>query len=1184
MTALRRWPDELGHLPNKDLAARVGISPQSLSAVLQNGTGWKATPRLLEQALRIIDICGGEAQDLTNWTTYHDRVVAYQATRQPPAPKPPEPVRLAAARSSHPARAGLFEKQRQLGTMYLPSALLRADYAIVPFEHRQDDLARLLAWAEGDEPVSPLLVTAAGGQGKSRLAMKLCEVLRARGWLAEFLADDAAADLLEADSALEPRTLLVIDYAEGRTSQVVAALTATSALTRGRVLLLSRSAGEWQDDLLDTDDELVAALLAGMPEAALSPLVVTEDRAVEFARAVQAFAHRFDVPASTVAAPEDLETPRYETALDIHAAALAGVLDQVEPDVRGPGWTDPVLRVLRHERRYWQRTTPAYHLVDAHHHRLDQVVATGTLFGAADQKSALRLLAALPTFAGQPADVVDRFARWSADLYQGSGLLNGMRPDRLGEDHAANTLKRRPDLAAELVAVAGSAQTVQALTVLGRAAPRHTHLGEVVTSLVRAEPGRLLRLGMQVAPTLDDPAALTGALSTVVREVSDTALVDDLVTTVSPTSTALAEFAAATTRRALDLRADGEHDPAEMAALLGEHGHRLINVGEYETALPVLVRAEAAYRELPADPEQALKAGLADVLSDLANALYGLGHYAEALDRSREGVAVLQELVGVDHDRGHEYVAASIELTKHLLANGATGEALDVVSATVTTCTDLVADDYGFLPGLAGALEQQGYALDQSGRTEEGCAALERAATIYRLLADEFPDEFADVFTGLLSNLSGFLHDLDRVDEGLALAREALDTAERLVATYGERFEPALANVHNNRAIVLGRYRRHEEAEHELAVAVGIFRRLADRRPEAYLSELARTLGNHALHLRKLGRLTEALEDDTEALDIFRKLADPRPDQHLPDVVDALIRLYLDHEEAGDLHRAHEAISEAVAIAEQLRLTAPDRSRPQFAQATQHFTTSLLTLGRTVEAVTAAASSLQAARVLADGQPKVFERLPAEGAHLLALAQAGSGRHRKALHAYGEALGRYRRIAAREADPHTLVSIAHVYMDMAVTQRALGDRRGGTERALRTNGEAERIYRAQITDNDGLAGGLAHTLANRAALLVDASRTREAVTTVTEAIDLYRQAYEADPDLFRLGLWMALRHKATLTGGREAVRLLAEAHRLVADADEVTRSGMLDDLTTDLAGYPSALVREAWPDCPLTSG
>jgi hypothetical protein len=67
-------------------------------------------------------------------------------------PTPPQPL-----------AAGLFEPEREMGTVYLPSALLRADYGIVPFEHRHDDLAHLVAWAEDPEQVRALLVTAAGG-------------------------------------------------------------------------------------------------------------------------------------------------------------------------------------------------------------------------------------------------------------------------------------------------------------------------------------------------------------------------------------------------------------------------------------------------------------------------------------------------------------------------------------------------------------------------------------------------------------------------------------------------------------------------------------------------------------------------------------------------------------------------------------------------------------------------------------------------------------------------------------------------------------------------------------------------------------------------------------------------------------------------------------------------------------
>jgi hypothetical protein len=150
------------------------------------------------------------------------------------------------------------------------------------------------------------------------------------------------------------------------------------------------------------------------------------------------------------------------------------------------------------------------------------------------------MLTALPTFAGQPPDVVERFLRWSQDLYPGDGVLGGMRPDRLGEDHAANTFAKKPELATALVRVAGDDQVAHALTVLGRAVPRHPRLNPVVAGLFRDEPIRLLPIGMRVAPTLDDPTTLTAAMSTVAGKSADLDLLDELVHLAPDDSLALA--------------------------------------------------------------------------------------------------------------------------------------------------------------------------------------------------------------------------------------------------------------------------------------------------------------------------------------------------------------------------------------------------------------------------------------------------------------------------------------------------------------------------------------------------------------------------------------------------------------------------------------------------------------------
>lgn len=100
VTALRRWPIEIAKIRNNELATKIGLPAGTVSKLLQNSRGWKATnPTLLERALKIINACGGTPEDLEAWVKYHDRVVTYQAAIQkPPLPTPPEPTPLAARR------------------------------------------------------------------------------------------------------------------------------------------------------------------------------------------------------------------------------------------------------------------------------------------------------------------------------------------------------------------------------------------------------------------------------------------------------------------------------------------------------------------------------------------------------------------------------------------------------------------------------------------------------------------------------------------------------------------------------------------------------------------------------------------------------------------------------------------------------------------------------------------------------------------------------------------------------------------------------------------------------------------------------------------------------------------------------------------------------------------------------
>lgn len=95
--------------------------------------------------------------------------------------------------------------------------LLRAETCPVPFRHRAE-IDQLTSWCESDSPVSARLVTGQGGTGKTRLALRLCEIMTAAGWTALWVGDDVqeARALEVVRSGLGGPTLLVVDYAEGR--------------------------------------------------------------------------------------------------------------------------------------------------------------------------------------------------------------------------------------------------------------------------------------------------------------------------------------------------------------------------------------------------------------------------------------------------------------------------------------------------------------------------------------------------------------------------------------------------------------------------------------------------------------------------------------------------------------------------------------------------------------------------------------------------------------------------------------------------------------------------------------------------------------------------------------------------------------------------------------------------------
>ena len=163
--------------------------------------------------------------------------------------------------------AGFLHPPSAMAGARTPGSLLAAGVEAVDFTGRRLELAELAAWRDGSGDFSVMLITGEGGQGKTRLARRFTAVARQKRWATGFLAnrsaaitqDDgnhllAASDLAKRiQEATEP-VLIVTDYAEtrpGEVARLIEILASRPVVPPARLLLLSRTAGAWWDNLTD---------------------------------------------------------------------------------------------------------------------------------------------------------------------------------------------------------------------------------------------------------------------------------------------------------------------------------------------------------------------------------------------------------------------------------------------------------------------------------------------------------------------------------------------------------------------------------------------------------------------------------------------------------------------------------------------------------------------------------------------------------------------------------------------------------------------------------------------------------------------------------------------------------------------------------------------------------------------
>ncbi len=334
-----------------------------------------------------------------------------------------------------------------------PGALLRAEYGIVPFHGRDDELANLFEWSGGEDPVRVRLYTSAGGMGKTRLALEVCRRLSEDGWQAGFLAPDPArspADMWRDLRAHDKPTVVVVDDAETRREFLVPLLRRMYQAEKGkiRMLLLARAALDWWEQLKN-EGEGVGDLLSGPATRwfTLMPLAMTaEDREASYGKAALAFSEHLGkpLPEST---PEGLEAEYYERVLLLHMRALADIEGVPVKD------EDGILDYILHrEHRFWGRLAKERKLSKDLADGIGLAMGMITLSDGVDSEDhAVTAIGALKFFADQDRKVLVQVARLLHESYPGARWIEPILPDLLGEHLIQREMEKGHDELLDLV-------------------------------------------------------------------------------------------------------------------------------------------------------------------------------------------------------------------------------------------------------------------------------------------------------------------------------------------------------------------------------------------------------------------------------------------------------------------------------------------------------------------------------------------------------------------------------------------------------------------------------------------------------------------------------------------------------------------------------------------------------------
>ncbi len=838
-----------------------------------------------------------------------------------------------------------------------PSQLLKAEEALIPFApERFEFLQTQLDWAAAQtHPTCVRLLVGEGGSGKTRLALEMCKRLLKEGWAAGFLKSDfqtqSAQSLAKALSQSQQPVLLIVDYAETRTSEllgILSALVSHKAASPIRVLLLARSSGEWWSQL-PTYDARCEALLEGSATTGPYSMPALYERLSErsnaFSQALTAFSQALNIASPCV--QPDLRAEQYNSPLFLQMAALLTLWGERTANAEALPQS-----LVRHEQRYWRKVAGNHAHQSMHsgpEADANLLMSLVTLIGYAPTAKAIEPL--WVAAGGDPKNLKPLLTGLSP-LYPGRQGLGGLQPDLLGEALVGRQVLELAG-AALLDAVLGEKademQRTHALTILAR----------------------LLRYRSELSAPLE--TALSRHFARCAKS-----LIQVCIQTPSPLSV-VAEQSFKNLSPAVAL---------QVAGFLENHfKHEALPLAGLELLIRETLNRQALRRCSKPKPSIGDLETLGGTLHNLSIAFFQLGKLQQALLCAKQALDIRKRLAHDKPERFEPDWATSLGNYAIRLSDvGDTRQALAYAKQALDIYERLANDKpERFEPDWATSLSNYASHLSEVGDTTQALAYAKQALDIRQRLANDKPERFEPDWAMSLNNYASHLSDVGESTQALAHDKQALDIYERLANDKPERFEPAWATSLSNYAIHLSDVGNTALAHEYSKQALDIHQLLAKDKPERFEPDWATSLSNYANRLSEVGDATQALTHAKQALDIHQHLAKDKPERFEPDWATSLSNYAIRLSEVGDTPQALAYAKQALNIRQRLANDKPERFELDWATSLSNYAHHLSEVGETDKALACAQQAQAVNESLAKGRPIKFQAQVQEGQITIAL-------------------------------------------------------------------------------------------------------------------------------------------------------------------------------------------------------